>query len=569
MDENEFNIGSHCSLGETAWTNLFSNQTQLSGFDSQNDTIPLFSECRLPDKCVSSFLHESIHNICFQSPVGFSAAYLHFTTLLDMIGRTDPSARVRANWLRTTTLYTVMRPLAEGLALFCEFDVAPRPSDDNWSNPMWWLYFFTKPLNSDEVNSPGTFGNALYKRLMILRSSKEFVRHKQSLLLHPFDNRRGGYLSGYMTVKRLWYWSAIHCDKFSNRDFFLRYLINYFYCDPGLVYAIHSEDISVTGAVNSILGAFQLRLREFFSLNFEEEAEKMIAFDSAAAASPKSVMLYELGIANDEWPLAREALDRMVSRISIMNPTCDAEHLLRLAGWYMAQRELLCLAQLTVVVRKTEENRFDILLNGERLGESVYRVGTEGREGAANFTCYISVVHKRIIHCVTQGLVVLSLRVFELAPSAVPASQIDHYFFLDFQELKNLNDGLSIIYRSYVEQRAPADAIPTLMKFVDETVSGVYAQCALYELDALKFKTVYEDMKSSGFLGLLGGTELVGALAAITVGASMRSTIDDVLNVFEKIQPSLRDQLPKLKSAAEAAGFTFYEQQPSLILSFV
>src|SRR5579871_6314990 len=120
----------HCALGEAAWTDLFSNQTQLSGFNPIEDLYPLFAESKIPDKCVSSFLHEATHNICFQSYVGYAAAYLHCKMLLDMIGTTDPKSVVRPNWIKLRTLHTLMRPISEGLALFCEFDVAPRQSDE-------------------------------------------------------------------------------------------------------------------------------------------------------------------------------------------------------------------------------------------------------------------------------------------------------------------------------------------------------------------------------------------------------------------------------------------------------
>jgi len=183
----------HCALGEAAWTDLLSNQTQLSGFNPIEDLYPLFFECKIPDKCVSSFLHEATHNICFQSATGYAIAYLHAKMLLDMIGTTDPKSIVKPNWIKIRTFHALMRPISEGLALLCEFDVGPRQSDEIWSDPMWWLYYFTKPQNEQETKSPATFGDALYLRLMKVRQSKNFIRHKQCLLLHPMNVSEGGY----------------------------------------------------------------------------------------------------------------------------------------------------------------------------------------------------------------------------------------------------------------------------------------------------------------------------------------------------------------------------------------
>jgi hypothetical protein len=556
----------HCALGEAAWTDLFSNQTQLSGFDPPKDLYPLFSECKIPDKCVSSFLHEATHNICFQSPVGYAASYLHSKTLLDMIGTTDPKTIVRSNWLKTRALNAVMRPISEGLALLCEFDVFPRQSDDVWSHPMWWLYYFTKPLNEQEVKSSTTLGDALYLRLMNLRGSKGFIRHKRCLLLHPMDTSEGGYLSGYMTVRRLWYWAAIKCEKFNNIDFFLRYLSTYFFSDPRLVWALLSPASSVSNSVDRILIAFQLRLREFFDLDFEEEAKKLTAGQKTFSLNLD--LNLALGKPNGCWPLAVQALTDLTDSVSVPEPNCDAEYLLRLTGLHMAQRELFCLANVPVEIRKKDENSFEVYFEANKFAQWTYRQGMEGRAGGASVACYVSLLHKRIVHCVTQGTELVSIKVFQLVASNVPTSQIERYF-LDFRVLKELNDGLLTIYKAYVKQSSPDDAVECLEKHLQNGVSEVYARHALQEVKEARFNAVYQKMCPTGFLGALGSSDLVEALAALTLGASMRGNVADVVEMFKVIQPDLEKRLKKLELKAEGLDFTLYEQQSSRILSFV
>jgi hypothetical protein len=555
-----------CALGDTAWTDLFSNQTQLSGFDPKQDLIPLLTRHDLPDRCVLPFLHESLHSLCFQSPVGYSAAYLHFRTLLDLVGYREPKERVRANLLKTTALHLILRPLSEGIAMFCELDVFPRASEDVWSEPFWWLYFFTKPNRPQELTSPSSFGDSMYLRLMRLRSSPEFIRHRQSLLLHPIDTSRGGYLSGYMTVKRLWYWAASRCPKFTGPDFFLRYLILYFYSDLALVWALHSSATSVSAVVDPILATVQLRLSEFYSLDFEKEAEKLDTQDRKKAADP--LYFYELGETNDDWPLARQALDRMLASVAIPHPNSDAEHMLRLTGLYLAQRELLCIAKVPIEVRRIDGNSFETIFDDLHLPRCQYVPGTSACEGEAVLAYYVSLYNKRIVQCITQGMNLVSLTIQELQPGYTPKEQISSYI-LDFAELRSLTDGLSVIYQSYVNQNSPEGAVTKLSNYIQEIASQVYARHALQSAGEDAFPALYLDLQKSGLNGILGGLDALKALATVSTGATLGMDLPEILQQFRSLQPEIEEEIKKVSASAEARGLQIYEEQPARIVSFV
>jgi hypothetical protein len=485
--------------------------------------------------------------------------------LLDLIGTTDPKSIVKPNWIKIRTFHTLMRPISEGLALFCEFDVCPRPSDEIWSYPMLWLYSVTKPLNEQETKSPATFGDALYLRLMKVRQSKSFIRRKQCLLLHPIDVSEGGYLSGYMTVRQLWYWAAIKCNRFNNIDFFYRYLISYFFSDLRLVWALLEATSSIRHSIDRILLAFQLRLREFYDLDFEQEANK---FKAQQEHSPFVLDLsVALGKPNDTWPYAGKELQKMIARVSITDPKSDAEHLLQWTGMYMAQRELLCLANVPVELKNAEDGSVEACFEGKRFAKWEYRKGMEGREGVGNIACYISLLHERIVHCITQGTELVSFRVFEFGGSPVPASQIESYS-LNFLELKKLNDGLLTIFKAFVEQSSPDNATKRYDAKLKEGVSGIYARYAL-RLEEDEFAARYKQMVPTGFLDLLGSMDLVETLAAVTLGASLRANIPDVIDMFKSIQPDLEERIKALDTRLKDLDYSVYVQQPTRILSFV
>jgi hypothetical protein len=73
-DHQSVDHGLYCSLSESAWTDPFSNQTQLSGSDNDRDLYLLLEQRKLPFSCLGTFLHESVHNWCFDTRLGIALA---------------------------------------------------------------------------------------------------------------------------------------------------------------------------------------------------------------------------------------------------------------------------------------------------------------------------------------------------------------------------------------------------------------------------------------------------------------------------------------------------------------
>src|SRR5262245_8554306 len=109
-----------------SWTNAITNAALFSGFDiadylQWNQRRPIRAETVLPQ-----FLHEFTHHWCFDSTLGCATAMLMLRAQRNALvfgsGRTE---QVRRDWCRAQTVEIMLHPLAEGLALFAEFDLAP------------------------------------------------------------------------------------------------------------------------------------------------------------------------------------------------------------------------------------------------------------------------------------------------------------------------------------------------------------------------------------------------------------------------------------------------------------
>jgi len=215
-----------------AFTDPYSNSVVLSTLDIRRYLAESFTR-QLPLHCFPQFLHEATHHWCFNSPVGKALTFLEMlarrTALRALFkGSIDgESQQAVSHDLAGVTLgYGLMRPLAEGMALFCQYDVVPGDAAVVGKPTVLGGILFSGPkAEPEEILSrlPTLFINA--------RLSSSVARSKANLLIQPFDFSDGGYLPGYMLVKAMWHHSLLREPKFLDSEFFLHYLHAYFYND--------------------------------------------------------------------------------------------------------------------------------------------------------------------------------------------------------------------------------------------------------------------------------------------------------------------------------------------------
>ena len=207
-----------------------------------------------------------------------------------------PAASVLEDAMRYMVPMTIMRPLAEGLALFAQYDSVPSvfPSfSEIISQPIKWLPVFfpdASRLNMGETaphpRPPELMipGGSAYKTLAEMRVSEQMVESKAGLLCSPFSCENGGYLPGYLLVKSLWRYAVSKSNKFYDTDFFLCFLRSFFYDDLGFVAVLLDPYTQRYESVNAILSYFHERLVHFFKRDLHADAER---FESEVLAWEK------------------------------------------------------------------------------------------------------------------------------------------------------------------------------------------------------------------------------------------------------------------------------------------
>jgi hypothetical protein len=235
----------HCSLGDDrSWTDIVTNVTQLSAARVDEDFDALMGWGTMPRDLLPGFLHELTHHWCFLSRVGFTLAMLQLRArrsgVLLFNGKGDAaalSARLLTDVCRYETVATMLRPLAEGLALFAEFDAMSGPQSEILSLPGELTGTFFGISSDVGISDHVPFFDSHRTPLIEMRGDYRCFRRKRALLQEALDPTNGGYLPGYLTVRALWGHLATADRRLMNEtDLLLMYLRSFFYDDPGLVH---------------------------------------------------------------------------------------------------------------------------------------------------------------------------------------------------------------------------------------------------------------------------------------------------------------------------------------------
>src|SRR5262249_21945978 len=122
-------LGLHCALSASAWTDLPSNAVALA---DKLGVASLKQLCagRLTDDLLAAAVHELTHHWCFASPVGQALTLLHLETLCQVASAGGSiqganAERLLARVARYEQVVAGLRPIAEGMALFAEFEASP------------------------------------------------------------------------------------------------------------------------------------------------------------------------------------------------------------------------------------------------------------------------------------------------------------------------------------------------------------------------------------------------------------------------------------------------------------
>ena len=226
-------LDSLSSLNNIATTNPITNQISIPGFGETN--IYILLKRKYPQELLSVYLHEITHYNCFDSYLGmvFFHLGLEINKLYFQIKNNELFSKQNNELhtqlselvIRYNFIIEFIRPFAEGIALFAQFDDYLGDSEcfsktsmhvfENFIDSEYIDSFNFKEMNKQNLQQLiNTF-------LLCNRLSEDSIHEKFNLLTQPFscsNKFASDYLPGYVFVKTLWAGSTIgnKCSNFSN-----------------------------------------------------------------------------------------------------------------------------------------------------------------------------------------------------------------------------------------------------------------------------------------------------------------------------------------------------------------
>jgi hypothetical protein len=272
----ESSVNVFCSFSDSrSWTNPITNLSTVSRAHTASVLRQLLTDylVALPDDVFPPLIHEACHHSFFATSAFSALANLRLTASANLLSEKNATLGVKQMKVYKNAM-TILRPLAEGAAMFAECDVKSS---------------LTSPLTSLALGSVmdllGAYGELqdLHRLLTSARITREMLDRKVNLLTSPIHSSGGGYAMGYLALKCLWLHATGKSESdltWDESDRWLRYVKKFFLEDPGLLMALLDLSGSVNKVTSRIATALADRFTTFF-LNFDPEVDLKIFEDHA------------------------------------------------------------------------------------------------------------------------------------------------------------------------------------------------------------------------------------------------------------------------------------------------
>jgi hypothetical protein len=279
-------VGNHhfCELGDArSFVDPVSTLSHISSI-AVGEHLPYLVDGSLRPMALPTALHEAAHHDHFCHAVGVTLAAIHLRVRQLSIGLTPDqgiifSARGYSvedliEWrCRYEAAATVLRPISEGLACLSQFDALPRKGDEGVSYPMQ----FASVVAARGVPS-ALQADALQAWLTPARLSDEFSAKKGDLYADGFHCRNGGYLPGYLLVRRAWMQCAESDPRFESAETFLSVAPSVLFGDYRLVELMLSADVKSTSLATLMSARIVERLGEFAGSDLSERYDRLCKY---------------------------------------------------------------------------------------------------------------------------------------------------------------------------------------------------------------------------------------------------------------------------------------------------
>ncbi|MFC0434878.1 hypothetical protein [Kutzneria buriramensis] len=353
------------ALSGRSFINPVTNETVISSFRAGRHVEGLIHR-HMPPDCLPAFLHEATHHWCFMHTVGLAVSLMHQRALTDAAAYRskfdkDVARRLTGTMMRYEAFIALQRPLAEGLALYAEFDLSSHGTLPQLSTVLARVadYFGPSVIASfkPEEHRDAVTRNVLDLVLGSRRREPDVVGRRCDVLVRPADPEDGGYLPGYLLVKALWSVGMGVDARLGDPELFFAYAIAYFYTDLGLIAHLLDEDDDLR-AVDRLIEYFVGRVVEFGLSDHAKQIDDFIENHRNRTTYTEFADWARHG--NVRWSVDDATADLGADRlVALHDETLQGDDVVRNVA-LMFQRSVLSLGRHAVSVAVDENDRYTV-----------------------------------------------------------------------------------------------------------------------------------------------------------------------------------------------------------------
>lgn len=507
-----------------------------------------------------SFMHEVTHHWCFRTgPVGSMMAYLESraaSSAYFAITGANPQQHQKATFdsiARSRGATQILRPLAEGLALFSEFDILSGRDSKVYSQVFMAARSqfintsdsdLTKALQSGSMD-PDEFIDKSDRAMHILlaqeRTQARAIDRKNNLLLQPIDPGFGGYLPGYLSVKDLYYRCARNTPVLlTEPDLFLCYIQQYIYSDPVLAAAL----IDPLADAREALSAFTNRLSaRMILLPLTLTEESLEGLQRSSRENDLNGLMHFTGIAEEDYVASWRTISQFIDELKLAaeNPEDPIGVLVRAL---VNQRTYMHIGELSADVRFDEGYAMiDLPSRGTGIRVPVFKTL---RTGNANVVHLISPVDREYMPIAAlyerdDEVVALSWGIWSKKDQERMTTDLleTRYPVRAARELVKI---CQEIITGTLKASGSDVELENLMRQITAALQTVYFPIARGPADEADLARIRLRMARRGLGGLVEDPDLVRRLARLGLANSVTRNYRELSIIFERLGWSALDE---------------------------